>query len=219
MPCRQTGQVAGREPASCEDTNKCLKRPLCLCWDLPGGPVVKNLPSNAGDVGSIPDPGTKTPYSMGSMRDPKRPGACAPDKRSLSTTKEMQQTQNLKKKFWGPDSILQLCGAREMEFRWFTGKVMAGSKVGGLGCRGESRSQRLCHHLPGSWADSWGSAPRRLWSTQHRIISARTVTLGGCTYKAPVCHGMTTTFCLQQEGEMWPRPLFPSHFRAWLLMV
>ena len=24
------------------------------CWDFPGGPVVKNLPSNGGDKGSIP---------------------------------------------------------------------------------------------------------------------------------------------------------------------
>ena len=63
--------------------------------------MVKNLPSNAGDVGSIPDPGTKTPYSVGAMRDPKRPGACAPDKRNLSTTNETQQTQNLKKKVLG----------------------------------------------------------------------------------------------------------------------
>ena len=29
--------------------------------DFPGGPVVKNLPSNTGDVGSIPDQGTKIP--------------------------------------------------------------------------------------------------------------------------------------------------------------
>ena len=27
--------------------------------DFPGGPVVENLPSNAGDTGSIPDRGTK----------------------------------------------------------------------------------------------------------------------------------------------------------------
>ena len=26
-------------------------------WDFPGSPVVKNLPGNAGDAGSIPDPG------------------------------------------------------------------------------------------------------------------------------------------------------------------
>ena len=28
----------------------------------PSGPVVKNLPSNAGDVGSIPGRGTKIPH-------------------------------------------------------------------------------------------------------------------------------------------------------------
>ena len=26
-------------------------------WDFPGGTVVKNLPVNAGDMGSIPGPG------------------------------------------------------------------------------------------------------------------------------------------------------------------
>ena len=30
--------------------------------DFPGGPVVKNLPSNAGDVGLILDQGTKIPW-------------------------------------------------------------------------------------------------------------------------------------------------------------
>ena len=33
--------------------------------DFPGGPVVKNLPSSAGDTGSIPGQGTKIPHAMG----------------------------------------------------------------------------------------------------------------------------------------------------------
>ena len=32
--------------------------------DFPGGPVVKNLPSNAGDAGLIPDQGTKIPQAI-----------------------------------------------------------------------------------------------------------------------------------------------------------
>ena len=28
-----------------------------VCWDFPGGTVVKNPPANAGDKGSIPGPG------------------------------------------------------------------------------------------------------------------------------------------------------------------
>ena len=28
-----------------------------ICWGFPGGSVVKNLPANAGDVGSIPGMG------------------------------------------------------------------------------------------------------------------------------------------------------------------
>ena len=34
---------------------------------LPGGPVAKNPPSSAGDWGSIPDPGTKTPQPAGPL--------------------------------------------------------------------------------------------------------------------------------------------------------
>ena len=32
-------------------------------WAFPGGPVVKNLPSNAGDEGLIPGGGTKMPHA------------------------------------------------------------------------------------------------------------------------------------------------------------
>ena len=33
-------------------------------WEeLPGGPVIKNPPSNAEDAGSIPGQGTKIPYA------------------------------------------------------------------------------------------------------------------------------------------------------------
>ena len=35
---------------------------------FPGGPVVSNLPSNAGDVGSIPGWGTKIPHAVRQLR-------------------------------------------------------------------------------------------------------------------------------------------------------
>ena len=35
--------------------------------DFPGGPVVKNPPSNAGDVGLIPGGGTKIPHAAGQL--------------------------------------------------------------------------------------------------------------------------------------------------------
>ena len=35
--------------------------------DFPGGPVVKNSPSNAGDKGLIPGWGTKISYAMGQL--------------------------------------------------------------------------------------------------------------------------------------------------------
>ena len=36
-------------------------------WDFPGGPVVKNPPCNAGDVGSITGRGTKIPHVAGQL--------------------------------------------------------------------------------------------------------------------------------------------------------
>jgi len=40
-----------------------------LAGDFPGGPMIKNLPPNAGDVGSIPGQGTinKIPRAMGQL--------------------------------------------------------------------------------------------------------------------------------------------------------
>ena len=38
-----------------------------LCRDFRSDPVVKNLLSNAGNVGSIPGWGTKIPYSAGQL--------------------------------------------------------------------------------------------------------------------------------------------------------
>ena len=35
--------------------------------DFPGGPVVKNPPSNAGDMGSIPGWGAKIPQAVGQL--------------------------------------------------------------------------------------------------------------------------------------------------------
>ena len=38
-----------------------------LGWDFPGDPVEKNLPSTAGDTGSIPGRGTKIPHAAGQL--------------------------------------------------------------------------------------------------------------------------------------------------------
>ena len=40
---------------------------IALNRDFPGGPVVKNPPSNEGDVGSIPGQGTKIPHAAGQL--------------------------------------------------------------------------------------------------------------------------------------------------------
>ena len=36
-------------------------------WEFPGDPVVKNPPSNVGDMGSIPGPGTKITHTSGQL--------------------------------------------------------------------------------------------------------------------------------------------------------
>ena len=53
-------------------------------WDFPCGPVVKNLPANAGDVGLISSLGIKIPHPTGQLSphpattEPALPKACAP---------------------------------------------------------------------------------------------------------------------------------------------
>ena len=36
-------------------------------WDFPGGPAVKNLPSNTWDVGLTSSQGTKVPHTTGQL--------------------------------------------------------------------------------------------------------------------------------------------------------
>ena len=51
--------------------------------DFPSGPVVKNPPANAGDMGSIPDLGTKIPHIVGQLSPqllkpaPREPALCS----------------------------------------------------------------------------------------------------------------------------------------------
>ena len=40
---------------------------LTKCWDFPGSPVVKNLPFNVGDKGSIPGQVSKIPCTPGQL--------------------------------------------------------------------------------------------------------------------------------------------------------
>ena len=43
------------------------KASVIILRDFPGGPVVKNPPSNAGGPGSIPGQGTKIPHAAGQL--------------------------------------------------------------------------------------------------------------------------------------------------------
>ena len=64
--------------------------------DFPGGPVVKNPPSKAGDAGSIPGRGTKIPRAVGQLSphaattEPARSGARVPqlERSPGATTKD-----------------------------------------------------------------------------------------------------------------------------------
>ena len=54
--------------------------------DFPGGPLVKNLPSNAGNTGLIPGPRTKIPHATGNK-------VRAPQLQSLHTTTKTWYSQ------------------------------------------------------------------------------------------------------------------------------
>ena len=67
---------------------------------LPSGPVLKNLPSNAGGMGTIPGQGTKIPHAMGQPLSPctklgrlhvTSRDACAPQGKILHAAVKMLQ--------------------------------------------------------------------------------------------------------------------------------
>ena len=85
---------AGKKPFK-EKTKVYLKKTS----DFPGGPVIKNLPSNAGDVGLIPGFGTKIPHAAKQLS----PGTATTEpkhhnERSPCAAMKTQCSQNLKKK-------------------------------------------------------------------------------------------------------------------------
>ena len=59
--------------------------------DFPGGPVVKNLPADAQDVGLIPGQGTKFPYASGQLR------SCAATSEPVSSR---AHTPHLERSLW-----------------------------------------------------------------------------------------------------------------------
>ena len=70
--------------------------------DFPGGPVVKDPPSDAGNAGSIPGRGTKIPYAVGQLSpcpattEPVCSRACAPqlERSTCATTREKHIRHN-----------------------------------------------------------------------------------------------------------------------------
>ena len=73
-------------------------------WDFPGGPVVENLPPNAGDVGLIPGQGNKIPHGMGQLSlhptstEPERLRAREPATREACVTTETPHKTKIKEK-------------------------------------------------------------------------------------------------------------------------
>ena len=73
---------------------RCPHQNCFTLGDLPGGLVVKNPPSNAGDVGSISGWGTKIPRATGQLSrcmattEPEHSGARVPQEKSWLTATE-----------------------------------------------------------------------------------------------------------------------------------
>ena len=67
-------------------------------WGFPGGPVVKNLPSQAGGVSLVPGQGTKIPHNMDQLNlstpttpEPVFPGAFVPQLESMCAAQKILQ--------------------------------------------------------------------------------------------------------------------------------
>ena len=70
--------------------------------DFPGGPVVKNPPSNAGDVGSILGQGTKIPHALEQLR----PDAAPPPKKKPLRKVSKQVVSFFKKLLEGLSEVI-----------------------------------------------------------------------------------------------------------------
>ena len=72
-----------------------------ISWAFPGGPLVKNLPCNAGDMGLILGQGTNIPNALALALKNPRPAAREPmrhDKRHHLTTRDLtRHSEGLKK--------------------------------------------------------------------------------------------------------------------------
>ena len=62
--------------------------------DFPGGPVVKNLPCNAGDKGSIPGWGNKIPQAMEQLNP------CATNRESIHCNERAHMLQQRRSAAW-----------------------------------------------------------------------------------------------------------------------
>ena len=83
IPSKLALPEKGKEVFQAEETGRQLELEICTkAWkvldvwlhghrykmgDVPGGPVVKNLPSTAGDAGLIPGQGTRIPDAAGQL--------------------------------------------------------------------------------------------------------------------------------------------------------
>ena len=65
---KNRGPGVSFEPSSTDEPLNSISSPVLVfklpCWDLPGGPVVKTLSSNAWGVGLIPGRGAKIPIYL-----------------------------------------------------------------------------------------------------------------------------------------------------------
>ena len=73
--------------------NLIIKLQYCI-EDFPGGPVVKNPPSNAGDVGSISGRGTKIPHAAGQLSP--RGATTEPTRHNEHPTQPKKKKENKK---------------------------------------------------------------------------------------------------------------------------
>ena len=70
--------------------------------DFPGGPEVRNLPSNAGDTDSIPGRGTKIPQALGKLSPciaTKSLAACVPQEDQAQSKKKKKSHENSDEKY------------------------------------------------------------------------------------------------------------------------
>ena len=141
--CKQRdGNPKETQKEMLEIKNSVTEMKNTLEGDFPGGPVVKNPPSNPGDVSSIPGQGTKVPHAT----EPECHNQRSLVLNEASTKTQRSQKNKIKNTFEGLTNRLDMVEERISELEEISVEASKTEKQ-------KEQKLKLEQWLPGTWGE------------------------------------------------------------------